>query len=78
MKIRFIAFAAAALLASSAALAVTPTPAPTRPEPQVASHESTLVEELTRSAREILAAAVPEIALPKLELKLPARGGDAR
>lgn len=77
MKIRFIALAAAALMASSAALAVAPAPVKVA-EPQPAPRAQILVEELARGAREILAAAVPEIALPKLELKLPTQDGGAR
>jgi hypothetical protein len=79
MKTRFIALAAAALLASSAALAAAPAPAaPNLAKPQPVPREHTLVEELARGARDILAAAVPEIALPKLELKLPTPEADAR
>lgn len=78
MKTRFIAFAAAALFATSAALAAAPAPAPKVAEPQPVPREHTLVEELARGAREILSAAVPEISLPKVDLKLPTQRGDAR
>ena len=78
MKTRFIAFAAAALFASSAALAAAPAPAEKAAQRQPAPREQTLVEELARGAREILAAAVPEISLPKVELELPAQRGNAR
>jgi len=71
MKTPFIALAAAALLASSAAFAVGPSTAPKAVKPEAVALERTLVEELARGAREILAAAVPEISLPKLEITLP-------
>ena len=72
MKTPFIALAAAALLASSAAFAAGPAAAPKAVKPEAVAHEQTLVDELARGAREILAAVVPEISLPKLEIKLPA------
>lgn len=76
MKIRFIALAAAALLTSSATFAAAPEPKLAKPQPVPREH--TLVEELARGAREILAAAVPEISLPKLELELPKQDAGAR
>jgi hypothetical protein len=78
MKTRFIAFAAAALFASSAALATGPAPAEKLAQPQPVPREHTLVQELARGAREILSAAVPEISLPKVELTLRTQRGDAR
>jgi hypothetical protein len=70
MKIRSIIVAAAAALATSVAFANTPAPKPAQPQP-VPRAES-VVEELVAGMRELLRAAAPEIALPKLEVKLPA------
>jgi hypothetical protein len=75
MKIRRLAFAAAALTAA-AALAAAPAREPRSAAPEVERHE-TLAAEIARGAREILAAVVPEIRLPQIEVKLPPVGGPA-
>jgi hypothetical protein len=71
MKIESIALAAVALCATSTAFAAgAPAPKPEQPPP--ARVEQTLVDELTSGMRDILRAVTPEIALPKIEIKLPA------
>ena len=70
MNARSFVLAAAALIAISPALAETPKRPTVEPRPTV--REQTLLEELTAGMREIVVAVVPEISLPKLELKLPA------
>jgi hypothetical protein len=80
MNVRAIAFAAIALIATSAALAEAPEPAqPTaklRPEPVV--REQTLLEEVVAGMREILRAVTPDIALPELSIELPTLDVGAR
>lgn len=78
MKRQFIVLAAFAFAATSAAFGASPTPAGNVAKPEPVPHEQTLVEELARSAREILAAVVPEISLPKVKLELPIERNDAR
>ena len=69
MKIRFIAIAAMAAMATSAALANAPSPVVAEPRP--APRAQTLVKELAAGMREILRAVTPEISLPAVELQLP-------
>ena len=71
MKIRSIALAAVAALATSSAFAAAPAPAPKAAEPQPAPRAQTLLEELAAGTRDVLRAVVPEVSLPKLEIKLP-------
>jgi hypothetical protein len=79
MKIRSIALAVVAVLATTAALAEAPARKPVEPQP--APREQTLVEEITAGMREILRAVTPEVSLPAIEVKLPtldARNGTSR
>jgi hypothetical protein len=69
MKIRSLAIAAVAVLASSGALAEAA--APTKAEPQPARRAETLLAEVTAGMRDILRAVTPEISLPSLDVKLP-------
>ena len=73
MNVRSIAFAAIAVIATSAAIAEAPRssqpPAKIRPEPVV--REQTLLEEVAAGMREILRAVTPDIALPEISLELP-------
>ncbi len=69
MNARSFALTAAALIAISPALAETPKRPAVEPRPAV--REQTLLDELAAGMREIVVAVVPEISLPKLELKLP-------
>jgi hypothetical protein len=78
MKIRSIALAAVAVLATSSAFAAAPTPAPKAAEPQPAARAHTLVEGLAASMRDVLRAVTPEVALPKIELKLAPLDGASR
>jgi hypothetical protein len=70
MKIRSIALAIVAVLATSAALAEAPARKPAEPGPT--PREQTLVEEISAGMRDILRAVTPEISLPTIEVKLPA------
>jgi hypothetical protein len=80
MNVRSIAFAALAVLATSAAIAEAPEPsqppAEIRPEPVV--REQTLLEEVTAGMRQILRAVTPDIALPALSIELPSLDIGAR
>jgi hypothetical protein len=76
MNVRSIAFAAVALLTTSAAIAVAPEHEPA--EPQAVVRERTLLEQLAEEMREMLRAAAPEIALPALDLTLPRLDLDPR
>jgi len=79
MKIRSIALAVVATLATSAALAEGPARKPA--DPQAAPREQTLVQEISAGMRDILRAVTPEISLPTIEVKLPtldARKGTSR
>ncbi len=69
MTIRSIAVAAVAVAATSMAFAgeAALKPAQLGAAPRV----QTLVEDLSASAREVLRAVVPEIALPRLDVQLP-------
>jgi len=69
MKIRSIAIAAVAFLATSAAFA--DAPAPRVAEPQPAPRAQTLLADLAAGMREVLRAVTPEISLPTVEVKLP-------
>lgn len=69
MKIRSIAVAAVALLATSLAFAGEAALKPAQPEPS--SRAQALLEDLAAGMRDVLLAAVPEIALPKLVVQLP-------
>jgi hypothetical protein len=78
MKIRSIALAIVATLATSAALAEGPARKPADPR---APHEQTLIQEISAGMRDILRAVTPEISLPTIEVKLPAldaRNGTSR
>jgi hypothetical protein len=70
MKIKSSAFVIVALLATSAALAESPTAKPADPRP--ASRERTLVAEIAGGMREIIRAVRPVISLPAIDVKLPA------
>ena len=79
MKIRSIALAIVATLATSAVLAEGPARKPA--EAQAAPREQTLVQEISAGMRDILRAVTPEISLPTIEVKLPtldARKGTSR
>jgi hypothetical protein len=69
MKIRSIALAAVAMFAVSSAFAAAP--APKAAEPQPVPRAQTLLEELAAGTRDVLRAVVPDVSLPKLEIKLP-------
>jgi hypothetical protein len=73
MNVRSLAFAALAVIATSAAIAEAPQPprpaAKIQPEPVV--REQTLLEEVAAGMREILRAVTPDIALPALSIELP-------
>jgi hypothetical protein len=68
MKIRSIAVAVVAVLATSSAFAAAPAP---KAESQAAPRVETLLDELAAGMRDVLRAVAPEISLPKLEIKLP-------
>jgi hypothetical protein len=68
MKIRSIALAAVAVLATSSTFAAASAP---RAEPPPAPRAKQLVEELASGMREVLRAVTPEVSLPKLEITLP-------
>lgn len=70
MKIRSLLLTALALLSTSAAFANAPEQKSREPQP--AAREQPLLENLANGMRELLRAAVPEISLPTIELKLPA------
>lgn len=73
MNVRSIAFAALAVIATSAAIAEAPespqAAAKSQPEPVV--REQTLLEEVAAGMREILRAVTPDIVLPALSIELP-------
>jgi hypothetical protein len=73
MKIRAFTVAATAAFAMSAtslAFAREPAPRPTQSQP--AQRGQALLEDLAAGMRDVLRAVVPEIALPQIDVKLPA------
>jgi hypothetical protein len=76
MNARSYTLAAVALWATSAALAAAPERKPA--EPQSVVRERTLLEELAEDMRDLLRAAMPEVAVPALELTLPKLDRDPR
>jgi hypothetical protein len=71
MNARTFALATIVFTAASPAFA----DAAKRPQDRPAVREQTLLQELTAGMREILVTVAPDIALPKLELKLPTLDG---
>jgi hypothetical protein len=69
MKIRSIAIAAVAVATTVSSVAGEAALPPAQPEP--ASRAQMLLEDLAAGMRDVLRAVAPEIALPRLDVKLP-------